>query len=141
MPGEHNQLKAPVDPEWVGRRLEYYGLQQDNEAAYKKYPDFLKQVEAIISRKRDSDVTGEEQELFRATHRTFKHFNEGTLLARLLPFLVKSHRTVPRNLTDCADIREDKEQVSVAFFTSGLSYVTNRSFWGTSPCSLLVTRT
>ncbi|KAI4096015.1 MAG: hypothetical protein LQ344_001249 [Seirophora lacunosa] len=121
-------LKIPVDSAWVKSRLHMYGLHQDNSAALDRYPSFKKQVTDILKRKRDSEVSAREQASFTVAHRTFKDFNEDTLLNQLLPFLTNRDRLVPQSLVDRADIEEEEVQVAIDLVESGLMTVSNREF-------------
>ncbi|KAL9012215.1 MAG: hypothetical protein Q9173_003009 [Seirophora scorigena] len=121
-------LKIPVDSAWVKSRLRMYGLHQEESAALDRYPTFKKHVIDILKRKRDSEVSAKEQTSFTVAHRTFKDFNEDTLLNQLLPFLTNRNRLVPQSLVDRADIEEEEVQVSIDFVESGLITVSNREF-------------
>ncbi|KAL8827233.1 MAG: hypothetical protein Q9170_007095 [Blastenia crenularia] len=147
MPGEghkgKNVPKIPKDTTWVRGRLETYGLIQNDRNAYKRYPHLAAQVNKIIDRKRKSEVTPEEFDDFQFVLNTYDGFNEDTVLAALLPFIIKLDRTVqvapvgsttggvqgPSTVQGPAGSLSEEDGWEVkAFIRAGLVTVVNREF-------------
>ncbi|KAL8704613.1 MAG: hypothetical protein Q9201_002233 [Fulgogasparrea decipioides] len=142
---KNGQPKVPKDPAWVKERLKAYGLLQDDQNAPARYPSFVQRLETVLSRKRESDVTAQEFKEFRVAWHTYKDFNEDTVLNELLPYLIKSERSLPASqataaaaadqgssTTDkevrLAALSEDEKFTSVSFLESGMVKISNREF-------------
>ncbi|KAL9023573.1 MAG: hypothetical protein Q9196_007119, partial [Gyalolechia fulgens] len=93
------------------------------------YPELARLVKEVLDKKRHSDVSALEQEQFVTTHEAYQDLNEDTLLNELMPFLIKHTRTVSKSVSNSleseADIRDDEEQVVVAFCDDGFMRISN----------------
>ncbi|KAL8936681.1 MAG: hypothetical protein Q9216_004807 [Gyalolechia sp. 2 TL-2023] len=118
--------KIPKDETWVKGRLEAHGLIQNDRDAYKRYPDFAAEVEKIINRKRKSEVGIGEFEDFQFTLEKYQGQNEDSVLVALLPFIIKSDRTV--QVSEPGNTTEDTEWEIKSFLRSGLVTIVNREF-------------
>ncbi|KAI4282849.1 MAG: hypothetical protein L6R35_005294 [Caloplaca aegaea] len=118
-------MSGPASPAWVKERLEQHNMFQDSGHSPDSFPGFKAAVHKIISRDRDSEVSLKEFENFQYELEVYKDQNEDTLLAMLLPAIIKQDRIVrvPREEYPKEVILE-----SVRFFESGIVTIVNREY-------------
>ncbi|KAL8689791.1 MAG: hypothetical protein Q9224_004560 [Gallowayella concinna] len=116
--------KIPTDPQWVASRLKHHRLYQESRESFHKYPSFQERVKKIVTEKRQSSVDKQEYSEFQTTWDRYKDKNEDTVLNALLPFLIKSHRTVKIK----GDIEDEEAYMVESFLKSDLMVITNREF-------------
>ncbi|KAL8752071.1 MAG: hypothetical protein Q9184_005859 [Pyrenodesmia sp. 2 TL-2023] len=132
--------KPPKDAPWIKARLEAHGLVQNDRDAYKRYPQFAASVGRIINQKRQSKVDIKEFENFQFALEAYKTQNEDTVLAALLPFIIKPDRTVQVSPAgpavqghsyiqdQTAPLTKDEVWEVSSFLRDGLVTIVNREF-------------
>lgn len=97
----------------------------DNGSELKRFPELLAEVERIISAKRKSNASQKEFEDFKAIFQLYRNQNEATVLAAVLPCIIKDDRTV---LIPSEDHSQEAVWESVRFFNEGVMIILDREF-------------
>ncbi|KAL8644334.1 MAG: hypothetical protein Q9210_007305, partial [Variospora velana] len=118
-------MSGPASPAWVKERLEQHNMFQDHGHSLNSFPSFKAAVHQIISRDRNSAVSQKEFEDFKNELEVYQNQNEDTLLAMLLPAIIKQDRTVQ---VPSKKYPEEAVWGSVRFFNSGIVTIVNREY-------------
>ncbi|KAL8955133.1 MAG: hypothetical protein Q9193_006893, partial [Seirophora villosa] len=119
------EMSGPASPTWVQERLEQHNMFEDNGSELRRFPELIAEVDRIISAKRKSNATRKEFEDFQATFQLYRNQNEATVLAAVLPCIIKDDRTV---LIPSKDHSQEAVWESVKFFNEGIMIILDREF-------------
>lgn len=96
----------------------------DRREAYERYPNLDHRVQSIINAKRTSEVTNKETDNFQFSFNLYEGQNEDTFLVNILPYLIKTDRTVELQ----PQLPEESKKEIFDFVRSGLATVINREY-------------
>ncbi|KAL8992871.1 MAG: hypothetical protein Q9188_007477 [Gyalolechia gomerana] len=119
------EMTGPTSPAWVKERLEQHNMLQDLGAALARFPRLQSAVGKIISRDRKSAASQKEFQKFKGKLEFYQNQNEDSLLAMVLPAIIRDDRTiqVPKE-----GLSDEAIWESVDFFESGVVTIVNREF-------------
>lgn len=146
----------PADAEWVKSQLHEYGLRQEDDEAWSRNPELQQAVKNVLDGHRDSAPSSEVIARYNAKLKTYRNLNEDTFMSEIIPMLFGEERWVPasqpltsqhvqieqsgdkaatqlptaesNHLARMAQLLPTEDQVSVAFYDSGMMTITNRDF-------------
>ncbi|KAL9595266.1 MAG: hypothetical protein Q9219_006542, partial [cf. Caloplaca sp. 3 TL-2023] len=155
-PSQTNAPATPTDAEWTKSQLSEYGLRQEDDDAWGRYPELQQAVNAVLSRPRDSVPSPKVVAQYNAKLKTYRDLNEDTFLSEIIPLLFGKDRWVPASqpqtfshvqikqsgaqsvpqlptadfnrLAEMAQLLPTEDRVSVDFYDSGMITITNRDF-------------
>ncbi|KAL9594062.1 MAG: hypothetical protein Q9219_007237 [cf. Caloplaca sp. 3 TL-2023] len=124
-------LSQKRSAQWVQAKLKSHMLFQDDQETWAKYPLFREHVHSILNQNRKSEVAPVEAAEYQEMLKIYHAANEDTFLGEILPFLIKSSRTVTSEGSKTgSNATKDAEMDSavVAWYRSGMRTIWNREY-------------